>query len=120
MTNRFWKTIENGLATRIPPHVKIILEQQSLNNHITMKLLEEKDIEKLEMFVKSEKYDKYVRNLIIQKKIFCGRVKMERLPIKNAYGIYFDDPENFQFSVGEKNLILSMAKFVKDNEIMFS
>lgn len=120
MNNKFWRTVENGLDVEVTSHLKMILTYQMLDNHVKLKLIDEKGIDHIEEFARSEKYETSVRSLIIQKKLFCSRRRLESFPINNAYGIFFNDLKNFQFSVGERCMILAMAQFVRDNESIFN
>ena len=102
---QFWKKLQNGSGSYVPPHIMNILKFNCLDTPVSFVNIDEALLVELEKFAKDDMKD------LIE----------ETNPImKNYYGYYQHKPENFKFVAGEKALIRNLVKYVKENPGIWS
>lgn len=100
----FWKKIEAEMDTFVPLHVKNILYYTGFANPVSFKRINRDGLIKITNFVRSPKYGRVVQN---EKR-------------ENYFGFFYqDDTENFEFSIGDEELILGIVDKLVNKPALF-
>lgn len=101
--NMFWNLLEGARKVSLPVHIKNILKLNNLDNPFSFQGINEDTFNELETFARE-----------IMKEVLD-----DTEDLKLFYGIFHKMPEKFKFSVGDRLLILSLVKFVKEQNENF-
>lgn len=99
-----WKILETELSIPIPRYIKNIFKYQNLDNGASICAFTLSMIGEIETFAKSDVY-------LHQISPYENK--------KDYYGIYFHDPQDFKFTLGDKVLLHKIVDFVKDKDYTY-
>ena len=94
----FWTKLQNELGMCVPPHIKNILKFHNLDNPVSFRGISEEIISELETFTRTA---------------MLSLIEDEGRDLKDYYGIFHKNPENFKFVVGDKLLLKLLVDFVR-------
>ncbi|XP_033219373.1 uncharacterized protein LOC117174394 [Belonocnema kinseyi] len=95
--SEFWNKLQNGMRVWVPLHIKNILKLSNLDNASCLQDLDDAAIKELESFAKT---------------IMLKKVKNEP-DLTQYYGVFNEEPENFEFVIGDKLILKRMVKFTQ-------
>lgn len=101
--SHFWIKIQNELGVYVPHHIKNILKFCNLDNPISFRQISKDIISELEKFAQTSMLSLIDKNE----------------DLKKYYGIYYKNPEEFKFVIGEKLLLQQLVEYIKDKPINF-
>lgn len=100
---RFWAIILSDLGIEIPIHLKNLLKMEDFDNPLSLRNLSMDDIENLEHF---------------------GKTHMLKLlepshNRKDYFGSYYNTPEQFRISSGNKKLLMELSNYIKEKPLNY-
>lgn len=97
--NVFWATIENETGSQIPQYIRNVLKYNGFNSAMSLKLLEEKDLDEIET--------------IVQSKVFLGLIPSDGNK-KEILGPFHDVMDKFIFPRGYRKVLLAISTYIRE------
>lgn len=99
LINKFWYNIEKEIDYPIAPHIRNIFRVQDIDNPSVLKDFDISNLNVIEEFVRSDAYKTQIP---------------DNANLSDYYGRYWEHPNIFIFSFGEKSIIQQIIQITKD------